>query len=67
MCGRIGLTSLLVKKKDEHARDHDDAMRRCMSQLLDVAIPDGVPPTVCRRCGFVQYIRSTPRVLGKLG
>ena len=25
---------------DEHARDHDDAMRRCMSQLLDVEIPD---------------------------
>ena len=25
---------------DEYARDHDDAMRRCMSQLLDVEIPD---------------------------
>ena len=25
---------------DEHARDHDDAMRRCISQLLDVEIPD---------------------------
>ena len=25
---------------DEYARDHDDAMRRCMSQLLDVEILD---------------------------